>query len=125
MYEIFHDTTVSAAHRLALTTGEAERLHGHNWRIRAHLRAERLDERGMVLDFYDLERELRKVVQRFEHEYLNEVAPFDDLNPTAENIARVVAEELQAVVGDERVSVHRVEVWETDHCCAVFFRVAP
>lgn len=122
MYEIFHDTTVSAAHRLTLTSGDAERLHGHNWRIRAHLRARKLDERGMVYDFYDLERELRSVVGRFEHVYLNEMAPFDDVNPTAENLARVVAEDLQARIADERVSVHRVEVWETDHCCAVFFR---
>jgi 6-pyruvoyltetrahydropterin/6-carboxytetrahydropterin synthase len=121
-YEIFHETMVSAAHRLLLTTGDAERMHGHNWRIRAHLRASRLDERGMVLDFYDLERVLRGIVQPFEHVVLNDVPPFDDINPTAENFARVVFDALDAAVADDRVAVARVEVWETDACCATYSR---
>lgn len=122
MHEILHETVVSAAHQLRFTTGDAERIHGHNWRIRAHVRAERLDERGMVVDFYELERVMRKLVSPYEHVMLNEVAPFDDLNPTAENFARVVADALQTEIGDERVSVHRIEVWETDTCAAVYYR---
>ena len=66
---------------------------------------------------------LRGLVEPYEHVFLNEVAPFDDLNPTAENIARVVADNLAEKMDDDRVKVARVEVWENDTCCAVYFRL--
>ncbi len=122
MFEVRQETMVSAAHQLRLSPGEGERLHGHNWRIVAVVRASRLDPRGMVVDFYDLERSLRTLVQPYEHVFLNEVSPYDDLNPTAENIARVVADRLAEQLDDERVRVHCVEVWETDACGARYFR---
>jgi 6-pyruvoyltetrahydropterin/6-carboxytetrahydropterin synthase len=122
MFEVRQETTVGAAHRLRASPGEGERLHGHNWRIVAAVRCRELDARGMVMDFADLGTELRRIVEPYEHVLLNDVAPYGDVNPTAENIARVVADALAAVVDDARVKVHRVEVWETDTCGAVYFR---
>jgi 6-pyruvoyltetrahydropterin/6-carboxytetrahydropterin synthase len=122
MYEISQETVIAAAHQLRLAPGEGERLHGHNWRIKAVVRCEQLDSRGMVLDFNDLGRELRNFVEPWEHVFLNELKPWNDVNPTAENIARVVAEELGAKLDDARVRVVRVEVWETDTCGATFYR---
>lgn len=122
MWEISQETVVAAAHQLRLTPGEGERLHGHNWRIKATVRAERLDQFGWVLDFNHLGKVLRDLVEPYEHVFLNEIAPFDDLNPTAENIARVVADNLGAKLDDDRVRVVRVEVWENDTCAATYFR---
>ncbi|MFO0669429.1 MAG: 6-carboxytetrahydropterin synthase [Polyangiaceae bacterium] len=122
MWEISQETVVGAAHQLRLTPGEGERLHGHNWRIKATVRATRLDEHGFVLDFAELGRVLRELVEPYEHVFLNEVPPFDDVNPTAENIARVVADNLAARVDDDRVRVARVDVWENDVCRATYFR---
>lgn len=122
MYEISQETTIAAAHQLRLAPGEGERLHGHNWRIKAVVRAEQLDARGMVVDFNDLGRELRAFVEPWEHVFLNELPPWNDVNPTAENIARVVCEGLAAKLDDDRARVVRVEVWENDTCCATFFR---
>jgi 6-pyruvoyltetrahydropterin/6-carboxytetrahydropterin synthase len=122
MWEISTETVVAAAHRLRNTPGEGERLHGHNWRIRAVVRAAALEATGWVVDFNHLAAELRALVEPYEHVFLNEIAPFDDLNPTAENLARVVAENLAAKLDDERVKVVRVEVWENDACCATFLR---
>jgi 6-pyruvoyltetrahydropterin/6-carboxytetrahydropterin synthase len=122
MWEISTETVVAAAHRLRHTSGEGERLHGHNWRIRAVLRARALDATGWVLDFNHVASVLRALVEPYEHVFLNEVSPFEDLNPTAENLARVVADALAAKLDDERVRVARVEVWENDACCATFFR---
>jgi 6-pyruvoyltetrahydropterin/6-carboxytetrahydropterin synthase len=122
MWEISTETVVAAAHRLRHTSGEGERLHGHNWRIRAVLRARALDATGWVLDFNQVASVLRALVEPYEHAFLNEVSPFEDLNPTAENLARVVADALAAKLDDERVRVARVEVWENDACCATFFR---
>lgn len=122
MFEIRQETTVAAAHQLRLAPGEGERLHGHNWRIVAVVRAKELDSRGMVVDFNDLGADLRNFVEPYEHVFLNELAPYDDVNPTAENIARVVADGLAAKIDDERVRVVRVEVWETDTCGAIYYR---
>jgi 6-pyruvoyltetrahydropterin/6-carboxytetrahydropterin synthase len=122
MWEISTETVVAAAHRLRHTTGEGERLHGHNWRIRAVLRASALDATGWVLDFNHVATVLRALVEPYEHVLLNDIPPFDDLNPTAENLARIVAENLASKLDDGRVRVVRVDVWENDSCCATFYR---
>jgi 6-pyruvoyltetrahydropterin/6-carboxytetrahydropterin synthase len=122
MWEITRDTVIAAAHQLRLTKGEGERLHGHNWKIRAVLQARELDARGFVADFADLGAALRALVEPYEHVFLNEMAPFDDVNPTAENLARVVAEGLAGRLDDDRVKVVRVDVWEDEHSCATYLR---
>jgi 6-pyruvoyltetrahydropterin/6-carboxytetrahydropterin synthase len=124
VWEIRTETVVAAAHRLRHTSGEGERLHGHNWRIQAVVRARDLDPTGWVLDFNQVAAVLREVVEPYEHAFLNDIAPFDDLNPTAENLARVVAEALASRLDDARVRVARVEVWENDLCAATYFREA-
>jgi len=121
MWEISTETCVAAAHQLRLAPGEGERLHGHNWRIKVTVRAERLDPRGFVMDFNELGPMLRATVEPYEHVFLNEIPPFDDLNPTAENIARVVFDNLGAKIDDDRVRVVRVEIWENDVCAASYF----
>jgi len=121
LYEIADEVEIAAAHRLRDMEGEGERLHGHTWRIRAHLRAARLDARGLVIDFADLRAALVEITRPFESRFLNEVPPFDlELNPTAENLARFFAETLERRIGDDRVRVHRVEVWETPTCVASY-----
>ena len=122
MWEISSETVVAAAHQLRLAPGEGERLHGHNWRIKATVRANALVSRGFVLDFNELGPMLRALVEPYEHVFLNDIPPFDDVNPTAENIARVVFENLSAKVDDARVHVLRVEVWENDHCAAAYYK---
>src|SRR5690242_20031339 len=102
MRQISQETVVAAAHQLRFAPGEGERLHGHNWRIRATLRARGLDASGWVVDFNLLGAVLRELVEPYEHVFLNEIAPFDDLNPTAENLARVVADNLATRLDDGR-----------------------
>jgi 6-pyruvoyltetrahydropterin/6-carboxytetrahydropterin synthase len=75
-----------------------------------------------VLDVNHVASVLRALVEPYEHVLLNEVPPFDDLNPTAENLARIVAEGLASRLDDGRVRVARVDVWENDSCCATFHR---
>jgi 6-pyruvoyltetrahydropterin/6-carboxytetrahydropterin synthase len=123
MWEISQETVVAAAHQLRFAPGEGERLHGHNWRIKATVRAGELDATsGWVVDFNLLGKVLRELVEPYEHALLNEISPFDDVNPTAENLARVVADALAARIDDGRVAVARVDVWENDTCCATYFR---
>ncbi|MDP3275865.1 MAG: 6-carboxytetrahydropterin synthase [Deltaproteobacteria bacterium] len=125
MWEIQHETVIGAAHQLRYTAGEGERLHGHNWRIRAFVRANALDETGFVLDFAFLARTLRELVEPWEHVFLNEIPPWNEINPTAENLAKFVGESLQRLVGDDRVWVDRVVIGETDECIATYYMPRP
>lgn len=122
MWEISHETEIAAAHQLRFAPGDGEKLHGHNWRIKATVCANALSKEGWVVDFYVLGRVLRAIVEPWEHAFLNEIPPYDDLNPTAENIARVVADELAAKIDDGRVRVARVDVFESATCRATYFR---
>ncbi len=120
MYEVSKDVWLCAAHQVRFPGGEAEPLHGHNWRVRVTVCARKLDPSGYVIDFDQLGRAMWAVVGRFDHANLNELAPFDELNPTAENLARHVYASLARALDDDRCQVHEVEVFETDANRAVY-----
>jgi 6-pyruvoyltetrahydropterin/6-carboxytetrahydropterin synthase len=111
----------AAAHRLREYDGNCERLHGHNWKVDVVLRAALLDRLGMAMDFRVAKRLIHEVLDGFDHQCLNELAPFREMNPTTENIARVVYEALEARL-PSGVAVAKVTAWESDQCGASYFR---
>jgi 6-pyruvoyltetrahydropterin/6-carboxytetrahydropterin synthase len=123
VYEISKDFVFSAAHQIRLHGGKCERLHGHNWRIRVHARASELNRIGMVVDFADLQRTVAEIGARLDHQNVNEVPPFDEVNTTAELIARFFYVEVDRRLADMekgRVRVSKVEVWENEGSLAVY-----
>lgn len=112
MYELTVKDNFDAAHALRGYPGECRELHGHTWDVEVTVGGESLDEIGIVYDFKDLRRDLADVLSPFDHAFLNEVPPFDELSPTAEHLARVIHERLSRVV-DPRVRVLEVSVWES------------
>jgi 6-pyruvoyltetrahydropterin/6-carboxytetrahydropterin synthase len=121
MHTIFKDFSFAAAHAIRGHTRGCENLHGHNYRVRVHLRARQLDGLGMVLDFADLKAIMQEVLGPFDHRVLNEVPPFDQRNTTAELLAEYVYREVaRRMPGDGRIDVARVEVWENDTSCAAY-----
>jgi 6-pyruvoyltetrahydropterin/6-carboxytetrahydropterin synthase len=120
MYEVTIETHFSSAHRLRQYNGECERLHGHNWNVRVSIASEELDDLGMVIDFRKLKQETRKLMDKFDHRYLNEVPPFTELNPTTENMARYIFDELSAAVNTDSARVSKVTVWESPTCYASY-----
>jgi len=119
MYELTVEATFAAAHNLREYEGECERLHGHNWRVVVIVAAEEVDRLGMVMDFRELKRALDAALQGLDHTYLNDVPPFDKLNPTTENICRHIAGRLAAELPCN-VSVRRVSCWESEKCGASY-----
>lgn len=122
MYEVSIDETFAAAHNLRGYRGKCEDLHGHNYKVRVTLAGKELDATGLLYDFVHLKKVLHQVIQSLDHKYLNELAPFDVLNPSAENIARYIydgaAQQLRgAPNGAEIVSI---TVWETDTAAATY-----
>lgn len=124
VYEIRAEASFSAAHRLRGYEGECEHLHGHNYRVRIALRCKELNPLGMAMDFKEVKGIAESVVSGLDHRYLNEVAPFDSVNPTAEQIAEHIAGALGDKLPDG-VWVHEVTCWESDRCSAAYLPDSP
>src|ERR1700740_3215254 len=95
MFEIVVEHTFAAAHALRNYRGKCENLHGHNYRVQVGIEGNDLDENGLLYDFADLKRGLRTTSEYLDHQNLNELAPFDKINPSAENIAKFICDEMQ------------------------------
>ena len=121
MYELKVTTDFAAAHQLKMVAEKCENLHGHNWKLEVRVRGEQLNEAGVVLDFGELKMHLATVIGGLDHQFLNELEPFIDSNPSSENISRYLAETLQAAIGDDRIRVSSVTAWESDNACATYF----
>ncbi len=124
MYRVRKEADFAASHHLRNYNGKCENIHGHNWRVVVTAEGRDLNAGGMLIDFGDLKRTLKEVLQRFDHTDLNVVPPFDVQEPSAENIARNVCDEMAKRVDREGVRVVEVEVWETTTSCATYIREA-
>ena len=120
MFELIVETDFSAAHNLREYQGQCERLHAHNWMVQVVLKAEKLDKLGMVVDFREAKKIIGEIINRFDHAYLNDIADFKVLNPTTENLSKILYDELKNVL-PAGVSVSRVTTWESERCGAVYF----
>lgn len=121
MYEISVEHEFEAAHYLRGYRGKCEKLHGHHFRVVVKLRASKLDRIGIAYDFTILKSQLGQILARFDHTCLNEVAPFDKINPTSENIAATVYSELKAAIKGNGVTLSSVQVWESPRSCVTYF----
>jgi 6-pyruvoyltetrahydropterin/6-carboxytetrahydropterin synthase len=117
MFEITVEESFSAAQWLRGHRGKCEHVHGHNYRVRVSLEGERLDEAGLLMDFAEVRRRLREAIEPLDHRLLNEVPPFDTLNPTAENLAKYLYEELSRRLA---VRIAEVRIRETDSATAAY-----
>ena len=118
-YELFVTAEFSAAHSLRNYEGKCERLHGHNWRVDLRLQGRRLNHEGLLLDFVEVKRILAAVLDPFDHAYLNETPPFDRLNPSSENLARIIAGAVAKRL-PRGVRVASVTCWESARCAATY-----
>ena len=117
MYELKVEGAFEAAHQIEGYPGKCARLHGHNWVVEAVVRGRVLDDLGMLIDFKTVKGLLADVLDRFDHRYLNELAPFSEgIHPTAEHLARVIYEELAArepFAATKAVRLAAVTGWES------------
>lgn len=106
MYELMVENTFSAAHQLIGSKGPCEELHGHSWKVQVFLSGDKLDKVGMLIDFKKIKSSLAKTLEKYDHKFLNKVLKF---NPTAENIAKNIYQELKKPY----VLIAKVTVWES------------
>ncbi|RPI79388.1 MAG: 6-carboxytetrahydropterin synthase QueD [Desulfobacteraceae bacterium] len=114
MYELKVITHLAAAHQLNETGGKCEKLHGHNWKIEVYVSGPCLDATGLLIDFQLVKKAVAQVIEDLDHTFLNELTLFKDLNPSSENIARIVYEKVGQTINSDRVRVNKVTAWESD-----------
>ena len=116
MFILTIEDTFASAHQLRGYRGKCENIHGHNWRVVLSVEGNTLDDIGLLIDFQDLKKTLKEITTYLDHKNLNDIAPFDKENPSAENIAKFIATEAQTKLNNlrEGLRVQSVTVWESD-----------
>lgn len=110
-------TEFASAHTLRGYPGACSRMHGHNWKLELEATASELDEVGMGIDFKKMKQAANEVGDELDHRYLNDLEPFKEINPTAENIAAYMYREISARLNCDTIKVNAVTLWETDRAC--------
>ncbi|MDB4098970.1 6-carboxytetrahydropterin synthase QueD [Candidatus Thioglobus sp.] len=113
-------TDFASAHSLRDYPGDCARLHGHNWQVEVSVCSQVLDDSGIAIDFREIKKQTKLVVKRLDHQYLNEIKPFDVLNPTAENIAKYFFDEIALLITNKDVKVKEVMIWETPRSAVTY-----
>jgi len=124
MFEVTVEDTFAAGHALRGYRGKCENPHGHNYKVRVTLEGEKLDDIGLLYDFKDLKLVMGDIIDRLDHQFLNDIEPFQQLNPSAENLARYFYQTTNSKLRsatDGHVRVKHVTVWETDTTTATYF----
>ena len=121
MFEVSVQQSFAAGHALRNYQGKCENVHGHNYRVQITVQGDELNSIGLLVDFIDLKRLMNRVVDYLDHRFINELPPFDSLNPSAENIAKYFHDQVSAELrNDVPVRISEVKVWETDTSIAVY-----
>jgi len=113
MYQVCVEQDFDAAHSLRGYGGKCETLHGHRFRVVAKVKSSVVNEIGIAYDFTELKQHLRDIIASFDHANLNDIAPFDKINPSSENLATTIYNELQPKLAGAPVCLSSVEVWES------------
>jgi 6-pyruvoyltetrahydropterin/6-carboxytetrahydropterin synthase len=122
MFEVSVEETFAAGHALRGYKGKCENLHGHNYRVRVTLEGAKLNSTGLLYDFVHLKQVIQGIIRSLDHKYLNELAPFDVLNPSAENISKYIYDETSKQLRQEAegARISSISVWETDTTFATY-----
>jgi 6-pyruvoyltetrahydropterin/6-carboxytetrahydropterin synthase len=120
MYEVSVESHFDAAHYLQGYKGKCENLHGHRYKVIVSISKDLVNNIGLAYDFADLKRQLNEVLDQFDHKCLNDLEPFDKINPSAENIARTIYERLNLKLKSE-VTLKNTQVWESPENCVTYY----
>lgn len=125
VYEVKIISDFAAAHNLRNFRGKCESLHGHNWKVEVVLRGTDLDDSGVLVDFGEVKKVTRELLEELDHHYLNDIPFFQSNNPSSENIARYLFHRLAARFNGNGFWLQSVSAWESDNACATYINVDP
>lgn len=123
MYELTVIVEFEAAHRIVDYPGKCNRLHGHNWSVEVNVIGNKLNELGMLIDFKELKKEVNEIIEGLDHYYLNEIDAFKVINPTAENLAKYLYDELgKSLLFSGDIRVKSIKIWESPKSAVCYSR---
>jgi 6-pyruvoyltetrahydropterin/6-carboxytetrahydropterin synthase len=137
MFQVWVEEGFSAGHALRGYRGKCENVHGHNYKVRVTLEGAGLNPIGLLCDFKDLKDAIHSTIRNLDHHFLNDIPPFDQLNPSAENLAKYFYDQVSGLLAKEAAAPHngnpasapcrvqQVTVWETDNTTATFYESEP
>lgn len=126
MFVVSVQAHYDSAHFLRNYKGKCEKLHGHRYVVEVALASNELNEAGIAFDFVDVKRELRALADHLDHENLNDLPPFTEIEPSAENQARYFYEEMgRRLPSPMREALVYVKVWETPTQYAMYTERGP
>src|SRR5579862_3332526 len=120
MFEVSVEETFAAGHALRDYKGKCENVHGHNYRVQIVIEGPELDATGLLVDFADVKHLMDAAIARLDHQFINDIAPFDKLNPSAENMAKYFHDEVARGLSGGGPRIGAVKVWETDETSATY-----
>jgi 6-pyruvoyltetrahydropterin/6-carboxytetrahydropterin synthase len=120
MYKLNVTSSFSSAHKLDGYNGMCKNLHGHNWKVRLCVMCDTLDDIGMAMDFGILKAKLNSFLAGLDHQYLNDLPAFQTMNPTSENLARYIFEQMGMLLSGCPCEVVEVEVWESEKASVIY-----
>jgi len=120
MFEITVEYSFAAGHALRGYKGKCENVHGHNYKVQVTVAGEQLNSTGLLMDFVELRAAIKASVERLDHRFLNDLPPFDQLNPSAENLAKYFWEKVEPQAHAQGLRVDAVTIWETDSTSATY-----
>jgi 6-pyruvoyltetrahydropterin/6-carboxytetrahydropterin synthase len=121
MFEVSVEEVFPAGHSLRNYHGKCENVHGHNYRVRVTVQGPGLDENGLLVDFAEIKKLVRAVKDRLDHQFLNDLEPFDKINPSAENIAKYFYDEISGKLSPSNgARIFEIKLWETDITYATY-----
>ncbi len=121
MFEVEIDRSFSAAHRLCGYNGNCSRLHGHNYKVTVVVRSDTQDEVGIAVDFRRLKNELDVLLEHFDHSNLSDLPEFSEINPTSENIAKLIYRKISVKINNGTARVYKVRIGESEHSAVTYF----
>ncbi len=113
-----------AGHALRHYEGKCENLHGHNFAVEAIVQGEKLHENiEYLVDFKEIKTHLKAVLEELDHRVLNDTAPFDTVNPTSENLAQYIWQQLDTALMASDVNIYSVSVSEKSAQTATYLEI--
>ena len=120
MFKLIVKKEFSSAHILNGHPGNCKRMHGHNWLVEAEVQGDNTNEIGMVIDFKEIKNNLKEIVSLLDHQFLNDLEPFINENPTAENISKYIYKELSNKINTDNIKVSKIKLWETNNSAVTY-----
>ncbi len=120
MYKLNITSDFSSAHKLEGYDGLCRNLHGHNWKVRVAVSCDKTDEIGLAIDFGVIKKYLNEIITELDHQYLNDLEYFKEINPTSENIAKFIYTEFSKKIDNNNCRISEVEIWESEKSSVIY-----